>query len=371
MSSTGGTPGPGYEVDPKDTEAVYGNTGAAPTGTQFKASNADTSGTSLGAGAYNPKPPAVTPFETDATNGGVSGPAASTALSGTLDTTQPGTGGIPLANPAYRAPGATPPGETRDTTRTDVQPGGSVTNPVPTSYNQSGTTETASIGATGTGTGVSTPAAPTGVKATSGPRTVTVAWNPVADVAGDPVLDYVVLADDGGTAFAPRNATSHKVDWLDPSRMYTFKVAARNKAGLGAYSAASTAARPYNPDEPDPLRPGGLDPANVVNPIYRPDGTFVAGTGGTNSAPTDVTATAGAAGSLTVTVSWTAPDTGEAPTGYTVTASDGTTAQVAGDASSADLVFAEAGAEVTATVQATNDVGPGVVSAPSNSVTVP
>lgn len=373
MSSSGGQPGPGYEVDPYDTEHVYGNPGPAGRGTQqYQPGTDETSGTNFGGGTgYDPKPPPVTPFETSASNGGVSGPVASTALSQTLDTTQPGTGGIPLANPPYRVPGQTAPGETYDTTRTDVQPGGSETNPVPASYEMTGTTSTYNIGAEGTDTGESVPATPTGVQAVSGSRTVLVSWEPVADVADDPTLGYVVLADDGGTAFAAADATSVEVDWLDLSRTYTFRVAARNKAGLGAYSEPTEPVRAYNPDAPDPLRPEGITEENLVNPIYRPDGTFVAGTGGTNSAPTDVTATAGAAGSLTVTVSWTAPTAGQAPTGYTVTASDGTSVQAAGDATSADLLFAEAGAEVTATAQATNDAGPGAVSAPSNSVTVP
>lgn len=66
---------------------------------------------------------------------------------------------------------------------------------------------------------------------------------------------------------------------------YRFKVAAGNKAGLGPYSAFSAYAVPLNYNAPQPGHQGqtqtelALDPANAVNPIYRPDGTIKAGTG--------------------------------------------------------------------------------------------
>lgn len=379
MSSTGGTPGPGYEAKQTDTEAVTGNPGPASTGTQNLASNTDTSGTSRSTTAYVPDVnPSVTTdgktFETDAVNGGVSGPRTDTGMTSTLDTLQPGSGGVPLADPAYRAPNlTTAPGTTIDTTRTDREAAGSVTNPVPGSYNMTGTQDTYSIGSLGSGTGATVPDAPTGVTAASGPRSVIVGWTGVADVANDPTLGYVIESNAGGTSFAPRNVTSFEVETLDPSRNYTFRVAARNKAGLGAYSTPSGAARPYNPDaEDDVLNPDGLDPANTVNPIYRPDGSIRGGTGGTNNAPVLDEVTAGAADSYTVTVTWAKPTVGVAPTGYTVTASDGTSVTV-GAVLTADLVFdaGQQGEQVTVTVAATNGKGDGEVSAPSAPVTIP
>ena len=371
MSSTGGTPGPGYVAGEKDTEAVTGNPGPAATGTAFEASNKDTEGATGGSRATEPHSPAVTPFDTTAANGGASGPVSPTGLRSTLDTTQFSVGGTPVANPAYRAPSQTAPGSTFDSTRTDVQPGGSETNPVPASYDYPGTLSSYDIGAAGSGTGANPPAAPTNVTAASGPRQVTVSWTGVADVANDPTRGYVVLDSAGGTTFAAANATSATVTRLDPSHEYTFQVAARNRAGLGAYSAASAPVRSYNPDEADPLKPSGLTAANRVNPIYRPDGTFLGGTGGTNNAPALGAITPGAAGSKTVTVAFTAPTIGQAPTSYVVTASDGTKATAAGNATSADVVFAASGASVSFTVQAINTKGSGEVSPASAVVTVP
>lgn len=66
---------------------------------------------------------------------------------------------------------------------------------------------------------------------------------------------------------------------------YRFRVAAGNKAGLGAYSAWSAYAVPLNYSAPQPGHQGQtqtelvLDPANTINPIYNPDGTIKAGTG--------------------------------------------------------------------------------------------
>jgi hypothetical protein len=279
MSDAYETPGPGYEAGERDTEAVTGNPGPAATGTQYVASDKDTEGATGGSRAGEPHNPPVTPFDTSASNGGVSGPQAPTGMHRTLDTTLFSVGGTPTADPAYRAPENIAPGSTYDTTRTNVQPGGSETNPVPQSYAYTGTQDSYSIGAAGSGTGANPPAAPTNVTAVSGPREITVSWTPVADVTGDKTRDYVILDNAGGTTFAPANATSVKVTTVDPSHFYTFQVAARNRDGLGAYSAPSAPVRAYNPDEPDPLKPAGLAAANTVNPIYRPDGSIVAGTG--------------------------------------------------------------------------------------------
>ena len=86
-------------------------------------------------------------------------------------------------------------------------------------------------------------------------------------------------------------------------------------------------------------------------------------------APTNATATAGD-GQATLT--WTAPTSdGDSPlTGYTVTASPGgQTATVSGDLTTAIVTGVTNGTAYTFTVKATNAVGTGPASAPSNSVT--
>ena len=66
---------------------------------------------------------------------------------------------------------------------------------------------------------------------------------------------------------------------------YQFQVAAGNRAGLGPFSAWSDFAIPLNPSAYHGFLPSGagnsnsFDPANAVNPVYRPDGTVKAGTG--------------------------------------------------------------------------------------------
>jgi len=67
---------------------------------------------------------------------------------------------------------------------------------------------------------------------------------------------------------------------------YAFRVAAGNQLGLGPFSAWSSYVVPLNYAEAQPgsegsinVGTGSLDPANTVNPIYRPDGTVKSGTG--------------------------------------------------------------------------------------------
>lgn len=78
----------------------------------------------------------------------------------------------------------------------------------------------------------------------------------------------------------------YKPDGSTPySQGYAFQVAAGNRAGLGPYSALSAYVVPLNYNAPQPGHEGStqtelaLDPANTINPIYRPDGTVKAGTG--------------------------------------------------------------------------------------------
>lgn len=377
MSGTGGTPGPGYSVTPVDTSGVVGDPDGADVGagksTQYKAGNADTSNAGSGSRAVEPGSPETTPVDTSGTDS--ENPAGdhhpvSTAMSGTRSTLNPGGGaGIAEANPAYRAPSGPVAASSKDTTLTDIQPG-SGPNVVPSSHNMTETQDIYRIGETGTTTGP-LPVAPAKPTVATGPRVVTVTWAAVANPAGDPVLEYVIESDRGGRWVAPKNATSKRVDWTDPSLTYKFRVAARNKGGIGPFSPFSDPVRAYNPGSGDVLEPDGLDPANVVNGVYLPDGTVKGGTGGTNNAPVLGAVTPGAAASKTVTVNWTAPTVGDAPTSYVVKASTGQEFTSAAGTTSKACVFAAAGASVTFTVQAVNAKGSGAVSAPSAPVTVP
>lgn len=81
-------------------------------------------------------------------------------------------------------------------------------------------------------------------------------------------------------------AVIYKPDGSTPyTQGYTFRVAAGNRAGLGPYSAASAAVVPLNYNAPQPGHEGStqtitaLDPANTINPVYKPDGTIKSGTG--------------------------------------------------------------------------------------------
>ncbi|MCW2930009.1 MAG: hypothetical protein JWM19_971 [Actinomycetia bacterium] len=79
----------------------------------------------------------------------------------------------------------------------------------------------------------------------------------------------------------------YKPDGTTPyNHGYAFEAAAGNHIGLGPFSALSAYAVPLNYGQPQPgsegsinVGTGALDPANAVNPIYRPDGTIKSGTG--------------------------------------------------------------------------------------------
>lgn len=365
---------PEYTAGQRDTTGVYGGLGKSPVTSQI-AGTVDTEGPMGGHRSVEPTPPPAAFLDTTYTNGtntpGDFHPVATPVVE--FDSTMPSVGGTPVANPAYRAPGVPAPAREYDTTRTDQQPGGSLTNPVPsamTVINQD-MTQLGSPAYGGPPTPGSVPAAPSTPTAVDSSRGVVVSWSAVADPAGDRVRQYVVMGSDGGTTVAPANATSVTVEDINPDVNYTFRVSAVNHAGQGPYSPPSNAAQAYNPDAPDKNRPAGLAAANIINPIYRPDGSFMPGTGGTNTAPTIASVTAGAAASKQVTVTWTAPMTGRTPTSYTVKASDGTTVTSAAGTTSKVVTFAASGGHVTFTVQAVNGLGGGVVSAPSAQVTVP
>jgi hypothetical protein len=377
---------PGYNASEIDTEAVVGETGAAPRGTQDRAADKDT--TTTGSGAYGGGPTGLTQNpntaishtpDTEGIGTGANGPYVPNVnplLSGTIDTETMGWPQTAGVTQAYRAPSMSVgylTGE-RDTTRTD-QPtsDGLGSTKVETQTKYTGTLFSANVGAfspaMGTGVPVAPSAAPT---VAAGPRSVTVTWSGVTDPSNAKVLGYVVLGSTGGTTYAGRNATSVVVNNLVPDIDYTFRVAARNVNGIGPASAASSTVQAYNPDESDAARPGGLNAYWAQNPIYGPNGTIKSGSGtsgipGAPAAPT--LASGGSAGRLTVT--WTAPISGGTLQSYTVTLSTGQT--VTGLSTSTltrTFTGLTTGTATTARVTAVGSIGSSQ-SAASSSVNVP
>lgn len=112
--------------------------------------------------------------------------------------------------------------------------------------------------------------------------------------AGDQIVaEYWYGADPSSVSavftqgITPNTPVIYKPDGSTPySQGYRFRVAAGNRAGLGPFSAFSAYVVPLNYSEAQPghegstgVGTGALDPANTINPIYRPDGTVKAGTG--------------------------------------------------------------------------------------------
>lgn len=349
---------PGYSGQETDTEGVYGEAGAAPRGTQDRASNTDTTGTSLSATTYVPdiNPAASGTFDTEGIGTGANGPYVpdvNPLLSGTLDTQTVGWPLTPGVTQAYRAPNTTIGGVSSeaDTTWTD-RPISDGSERDDYTQNMTGTLETGQVGAIGPVSAL-VPVAPAGTPtATAGARSVTVAWAAVADPdATAPVLGYIVVGSTGGTTYVNRDQTSAVVTNLVPDQVYTFKVLARNRNGNGPLGSASAGAAPYNPDEPDPGKPGGLDPYWAQNPIYGPDGTIKTGSGlqGRPDAPTGVVLSGdGTVGDVVAT--WVAPTSGGRVSSYTVTLSSGQTTSVSGSTLTTTLTGVASATAVTGTV---------------------
>lgn len=357
---------PGYSGQEIDTEGVYGNAGAAPRGTQDRASNTETATSGAGGGGANVQTGGTltgTP-DTEGIGTGANGPYVPSPpplLSGTVDTQYigwPQTAGV---TQAYRAPTQgvgylTGAGEF-DSTRTDTPiTDGTVRN----DYTQSlsGTTETGSIGATGPVSPL-VPVAPSGTPTVAaGPRTATVTWSAVADPDSTaPVLGYVVVGSTGGTTYVNRGTTTAVVQNLVPDQAYTFQVLARNRNGNGPLGSASAPVTSYNPDEPDVGKPGGLDPYWAQNPIYGPDGTVKAGSGlkGRPGAPTSVVLSGdGTVGDVVAT--WVAPASGGTVLSYTVTLSSGQTRTVSSSTLTTTIPGVASATAITATVTANGAV---------------
>ncbi|WP_406830011.1 fibronectin type III domain-containing protein [Pedococcus sp. KACC 23699] len=180
------------------------------------------------------------------------------------------------------------------------------------------------------------PAVPTGVQAVSGHGGASVSWTAPGD-GGSPITGYTVTASPGGASVSVGGSTtSATVGGLTNGTSYTFTVKATNAVGTGPASA----------------------PSNAVVPTAAQTAP---------GAPTGVQAVSGHG---SASVSWTAPGDGGSPiTGYTVTASPGgASVSVGGSATSATVAGLTNGTSYTFMVKATNAVGTGPASAPSNAV---
>ena len=180
--------------------------------------------------------------------------------------------------------------------------------------------------------GISTPAAPTiGTATAISSTSATVAFTAGGD-GGSPILDYTVTASPGGIT-ATGSSSPITVIGLTSGASYTFTVAARNLVGTGLSSASSS-------------------PATRIWSV--PD------------APTIGTATAGGAGTLQATVTFTPPvwGGGTAITSYTVRSSGGQSAT--GSGSPITVTGLNGNTDYTFTVSATNSVGEGAQSSSSN-----
>jgi hypothetical protein len=190
------------------------------------------------------------------------------------------------------------------------------------------------------------PASPTGVTAAAGDQSAIVTWTAPAN-GGSPITSYTVTPYIGTTAQTATvltgnpPATSASVTGLTDGTAYTFTVAATNSVGTGPASSPSGPVTPTAPTAP--------------------------------AAPGSVAATAG---NQSASVSWSAPANGGSPiTMYTITPYLAGVAQaptqIAGrpPLTAANVTGLTNGDAYTFTVSATNTIGTGPPSSPSQPVT--
>jgi titin len=168
------------------------------------------------------------------------------------------------------------------------------------------------------------PTAPTITTAEAGNAQVTLSWTvPTSD--GAPISGYTIVASSGATYDVAANETTKVITGLTNGTAYTFRVRAKNAAGDGALSAASSS----------------------VTPATAPD------------APTEVKASSD---NSKVYVIWKTPANGGSPiTHYTVTATPGDVVMNAFGASATQATFtglpAGDGVSYNFTVVAKNAIG--------------
>lgn len=176
------------------------------------------------------------------------------------------------------------------------------------------------------------PEAPTGVAATRGNARATVSWTAPSNIGDGPITGYSVLSNGGAEVATTTGATLVDVVGLTNGTAYSFKVRARNAHGIG----------------PESLESNAVTPATIPG------------------APTAVVATRGDA---SASITWTAPaDNGSPIIGYSITATRGEAQATATEGTEATVVGLINGTSYTFTVRATNALGQGPESAPSNAI---
>jgi hypothetical protein len=182
------------------------------------------------------------------------------------------------------------------------------------------------------------PGAPTNVTATAGNAQAIVSFLAPSSNGGSAITGYTVTSNPpaGTDINAGSTASTHTINGLINSTVYTFSVQATNTAGTGPASS----------------------PSNSVTPLDVP-GT-----------PTNVTTTAGNA-KAKVSFSAPASNGGSAITGYTVTSNPpaGTDVNDGSTLLAHTITGLTIGTAYTFSVQATNAAGTGFATSPSNSVT--
>ena len=152
---------------------------------------------------------------------------------------------------------------------------------------------------------VTAPSAPRNLVATIGNARITLTFDVPADTGGAAITDYVIQqASVGGSwttvADGVSSATTVTVTGLTNGTTYSFRVAAVNSTGTGAYSAAITAA-----PAPATTIDAFADAALITGPTGALAGTTVNATRETNE-PTH----GGYGGSASIWYFWTAPSNG-------------------------------------------------------------
>jgi len=183
-----------------------------------------------------------------------------------------------------------------------------------------------------TSTPLTTPNAPTSVTAVRGNTQATVSFTAPVSNGGSTILSYTVTSSPGSQV-STGSTSPITVTGLANGTAYTFTVTATNAAGVGSASS----------------------PSNSVTPATTPD------------APTSPSATAGNA---QASVAFTAPlnNGGSSIISYTVTSSPGSFTNT-GSTSPIIVSGLSNGTAYTFSVAATNGVGLGASSVPSNSIT--